>query len=161
MENLIKISMEVQQPEAQVEIDPELFEKFMQQIPIWDYSSISREGYVALPNFEKEALIRNYYVDMKSKGGGKFDNILLIMPRQFNSKESVKQIWMHSESKVMQGSFYCGKFGDCNKFIEIKNECKAKGLLTLRADVKNWEVVCRGKNKHFKIIPRDSFQLFS
>ena len=67
MENLIKMSMEVQQPEAQVEIDPELFEKFMQQIPIWDYSSISREGYIALPNFEKETSIRNYYVDMKSK----------------------------------------------------------------------------------------------
>ena len=84
--------------------------KVKQQIPIWDYSSISREGYIALPNFEKETLIRNYYVDMKSKGGGKFDNILLTMPRQFKSKESVKQIWMHAESKVMQGCFYCGKF---------------------------------------------------
>ena len=153
--------MEVQQPEAQVEIDPESFEKFMLQISICDYSSISREGYIALPNFEKEALIGNYYVDMKSKGGGKFDNILLITPRQFKSRESVKKIWMHTESKVMQGCFYCGKFGDCNKFIEIENECKAKGLLTFRTDVKNWEVAFRGKNKHLKIIPRDSFQLFS
>ena len=92
---------------------------------------------------------------MKSRGGGKFDDTFLVMPRQFRSKESVKQIWMHAESKVMQGYFYCGKCGDCNKFIEIEMECKAKGLLTFRADVKNWEVVYRGKNKHFKIIPID------
>ena len=68
--------MEVQQPEAKVKVDPELFGKFMQQSPIWDYNSIRREGYIALPNFEKEKIIRNYYVDMKSIGGGKFDNIL-------------------------------------------------------------------------------------
>ena len=61
----------------------------------------------------------------------------------------------------MQGCFDCGKCGDCNKFIEIENKCKAKGLLAFRADVKNWEVVYRGRNKHIKIIPRDWFQLFS
>ena len=44
MENLIKMTMEVQQPETQVEIDPVLFGKFM--LHIWDYSSISREGYI-------------------------------------------------------------------------------------------------------------------
>ena len=68
--------MKVQQLEVQVKIDPESFGKFMQQFPIWDYNSIRREGYIALPNFEKEKIIRNHYVDMKSIGGGKFDNIL-------------------------------------------------------------------------------------
>ena len=77
------------------------------------------------------------------------------MPRQFKSKESVKLIWSQAESKVVQGCFYCGNSENCNKFIEIENECKAKGLLSFNADVKNWEVVYRGKNKHFKIIPRD------
>ena len=77
------------------------------------------------------------------------------MPRQFHSKESVKKILTHAESKVMQGCFDCGKCGDCNKFIEIENKCKAKGLLAFRAHVKNREVVYRGRNKHIKIIPRD------
>ena len=45
MENLIKMTMEVQQPETQVEIDPVLFRKFM-KLHIWDYSSISWEGYI-------------------------------------------------------------------------------------------------------------------
>ena len=53
MENLIKLTMDFQQTEAQIEIDPDLFEKFMQQILIWDYSSISRESYIAISNFEK------------------------------------------------------------------------------------------------------------
>ena len=44
------------QPEAQVEIDPDLFGKFMEQIPIWNYSSISRESYIALFNFEKKEI---------------------------------------------------------------------------------------------------------
>ena len=54
------------------------------------------------------------------------------MPRQFQSKESVKKILTHAESKVMQGCFDCGKCGDCNKFIEIENKCKAKGLLAFK-----------------------------
>ena len=35
------------QPEAQVKIDPDLFGKFMEPISIWNYSSISRESYIA------------------------------------------------------------------------------------------------------------------
>ena len=30
-------------------------------------------------------------------------------------------------------------------------ECKAKGLLSFNKEVTNWEVMSRGKNKHFKI----------
>ena len=56
MENLIKLTMDFQQPEAQVEIDANLFGKFMQQILIWDYSSISRESYIAISNFEKREI---------------------------------------------------------------------------------------------------------
>ena len=56
MENLIKLTVDFQQPEAQVEIDPDLFGKFMQQILIWDYSSISRESYIAISNFEKRKI---------------------------------------------------------------------------------------------------------
>ena len=56
MENLIKLTVDFQQPEAQVEIDPDLSGKFMQQILIWDYSSISRESYIAISNFEKREI---------------------------------------------------------------------------------------------------------
>ena len=54
----------------------------------------------------------------------------------------MKLIWSQAESKVMQvqGCFYCGKCENCNKFIETENECKAKGLLSFNADIKNSEV---------------------
>ena len=80
MEDLIKMIMSVES-QPQVEIDPELFGKFMQQIPIWEYCSISRDSYTALPNVEKEKLIRSYYNDMKSRGSGKFDTILFYFSR--------------------------------------------------------------------------------
>ena len=111
MENITKMMMDAPQPE----IDADLFGKFVQQIRIWDYSSISREGFIAISNFEKENLIRNYYLHMKSRGSGKFDIIFFIMPnrQQFKSMDSVKLVWMQVESKVMQGCFYCGK---CEKW---------------------------------------------
>ena len=39
-------------------------------------------------------------------------------------------------------------------------ECKAKSLLSFNKEVKNWVVMSRGKNKHFKIIPRDQAKSF-
>ena len=67
------MTMNAPQPETQVEIDPDLFGKFMLQIPIWDNSSISKDSYIALSNFDKEILIVNYYFDRKSRGSSKFD----------------------------------------------------------------------------------------
>ena len=61
------------QPEAQVKIDPDLFGKFMEPISIWNYSSISRESYIAPFNLKINKLIHNYYSDMKSRGSGNFD----------------------------------------------------------------------------------------
>ena len=88
---------------------------------------------------------------MKRRGSGKFDIIFFIMPnsRQLKLKDSVKLIWIQAESKVMQGCFYCGKCENCNKFLEIENECKTKDLLSFNRNIKNWEVVNRGKNKNF------------
>ena len=34
-------------------------------------------------------------------------------------------------------------------------ECKVKGVLSFNKEVKNWEVMRKGKNKHFKLKPRD------
>ena len=63
--------MEVDKPQEE-EINPELFNNFMKQIAIWDYSSISRYRYLALSYKEKEKLIKNYYHDMKNRSGGEF-----------------------------------------------------------------------------------------
>ena len=67
------------------------------------------------------------------------------------ARESLKLIWTHAEDDVMKICFYCRKCEKCNKFYEIMDECKAKDLLSFNIEVKNWEVIYRGKNKHFKI----------
>ena len=41
------------------------------------------------------------------------------------------------------------------KFYKIMNKYKAKGFRSFNKEVKCWEVMYRGKNKHFKIKPRD------
>ena len=75
--------------------------------------------------------------------------------QRFVPREFLKLIWMHAEDDVMKSCFYCKMCQKCNKFHEIRNECNAKDFLTFNKEVKNWKVTHRGKNKHFKIIPRD------
>ena len=76
--------------------------------------------------------------------------------RRFMLREFLKLIWMNAEDDVMKSCFYCRKCGKCNKFYEIMDECNAKGFLSFNKEVKNYEVIYRGKkNKHFKIKPRD------
>ena len=71
------------------------------------------------------------------------------------SRESLKLIWMNAENEMwMGGCRYCKKCKLCNKYFEIMNECKTKGLLTFHKEVKAYEVMYRGKNKHFKVKPR-------
>ena len=43
----------------------------MKRITVWDYSCITREHYLSLPNHEKEAMIKKYYFDMKCRMYGK------------------------------------------------------------------------------------------
>ena len=71
------------------------------------------------------------------------------------SRESLKLIWTHAEDDVMKSCFYCKNCGKCDKFYKIMNECKTKGFLCFNKEVKCWEVIYRGKNKHFEIKPRD------
>ena len=73
------------------------------------------------------------------------------------SRESLKLIWMDAEDDVMQSYLYCKKCQKCNNFYEIMDECKTNGLMSFNKEVKNWEVIYRGneKHKHFKIKPRD------
>ena len=42
----------------------------MKRITIWDYSCITREHYLSLPNHEKESMLI-YYYEMKSRTCGK------------------------------------------------------------------------------------------
>ena len=71
------------------------------------------------------------------------------------SRESLKLIWIRAEENVMKSCFYCRKCANCSKFYEIMIECKVKGVLSFNKEVKNWEVMHKGKNKHFKLKPRD------
>ena len=48
------------------EVNVYLFNSFMRRISVWDYSCITREHYLLLSN-EKEAMIKKYYFDMKSR----------------------------------------------------------------------------------------------
>ena len=71
------------------------------------------------------------------------------------SRESSKLIWMCAEEDVVNCCFYCRKCAKCSKFYESMTECMAKGLLSFIKEVMNLKVVRRGKNKHFKIKPKD------
>ena len=74
--------------------------------------------------------------------------------RCFMSREPLKLIWMNAETEMwMSGCHYCKKCKFCNKYFEIMNECEAKELLTFNKEVETWEVMYRGKNKHFKVKP--------
>ena len=124
----------------------------MQQITIWNYSSINRESkfVIIILIWKVEVAVSLAYFVFST----------IIMPRHFKSREPVKLILIQAESKVMQGCFYWRKCEDCKKLFEIENECKIKGLLTFNKVVMNWKVAFRGQNKHFKIMQRNWFWIF-
>ena len=71
MDSLIQASNNFD--EVTSEFDEKVFIEFMKQITIWDYFSITKEQYLAIPEQEKRVKISQYYSDMKSKtGGGEF-----------------------------------------------------------------------------------------
>ena len=71
MDNLIRAADNFQGSAASVEeIKQDLFIKFMNKIPIWDYYAVSREFYLALHDAEKREKITKYYFDMKSRSDG-------------------------------------------------------------------------------------------
>ena len=71
MESLIKASENYQAVAKEEETNVEIFNQFMNKITVWDYSSVSREDYLSLPNHEKEAMLCKYYTDMKGRSSGK------------------------------------------------------------------------------------------
>ena len=71
MESLIKASEYHQAVAKEEETNVEIFNQFMNKITVWDYSSVSREDYLSLPNHEKEAMLCKYYTDMKGRSSGK------------------------------------------------------------------------------------------
>ena len=70
MKNLIEPT-EQYGVEAKEEINAEFFNKFMEKIGIWDYACVTKEHYYnqahLVPNYEKEALIKKYYFEVKSR----------------------------------------------------------------------------------------------
>ena len=71
MESLIKASEQHQAVAKEEKINTDLFNEFMKKITVWDYSCISREHYLSLPNHEKQSMIKKYYYDMKSCSSSK------------------------------------------------------------------------------------------
>ena len=72
MDNLIRAADNFQASAASVEeIKHDLFVKFMNKIPIWDYYGVCRESYLALHDAEKREKITKYYFDMKSRSDSK------------------------------------------------------------------------------------------
>ena len=70
MDSLIKASQNFEQ--VSNEFDEKVFIEFMKQITMWDFFSISKEQYLAIPEQEKRVKISQYYSDMRSKSTGEF-----------------------------------------------------------------------------------------
>ena len=66
MDTLIKASESFDK----ADFDENTFLKFMKQIAIWDYYSLSKSQYIALPELEKRNKIYQYYIDMSEKNVG-------------------------------------------------------------------------------------------
>ena len=58
MDSLIAASENFYDNSKEEEVNVELFNSFMKRIAIWDYSSITREHYLSLPNHEKDVLLK-------------------------------------------------------------------------------------------------------
>ena len=69
MNNLIKIANKTPQT------FDKLFGQFMEKVTVWDYANVSKENYLSLSHYDKEKIIKQYYFDMKSRSGGKFESI--------------------------------------------------------------------------------------
>ena len=53
----------------------------MQQLPVWSYANRNQEGFISLIDDEKNAIIRQYYNDMKTRRilDGKQHNIFVLL----------------------------------------------------------------------------------
>ena len=67
MDSLIAASENFHDNSKEEEVNVDLFNSFMKRITIWDYSCITKEHYLSLPNHEKEVMLKKYYFDMKSR----------------------------------------------------------------------------------------------
>ena len=54
-------------PVVEENYDQDLFEKFMQQLPVWSYANRSQEDFISLTDDGEKAIIRQCYNDMKSR----------------------------------------------------------------------------------------------
>ena len=75
-----KVNIVLVTPVVEENYDQDLFEKFMQQIPVWSYVNRSQEDFISLANDKKKAIIAQYYNDRKSRRifGGKWHDIFAL-----------------------------------------------------------------------------------
>ena len=67
MDSLMKVIDNYQAAPSNEQIDKGLFLQYMNKLPIWDYSAVTREAYLAFNDSDKRAKISSYYYDMKSR----------------------------------------------------------------------------------------------
>ena len=71
MDSLMAASESFYDNSEEEEVNVDLFNSFMKRITIWNYSFVTREHYLSLLNHVKEAMLKKYYIDMKSRMCGK------------------------------------------------------------------------------------------
>ena len=58
MDSLITASESFYDNSKEEDVNVDLFNSFMKRITIWDYSCITREHFLSLPNHEKEVMLK-------------------------------------------------------------------------------------------------------
>ena len=145
MESLIAASESFYDEE---EVNADLFNSFMKRITVWDYSYITREHYLSLPNHEKEAMIKKYFFDLKSRTCGKILLFFLLRLKLFEMffvnyfarQELVNKLLTDGEIDVKKVYWYCKDGKKCERFYSIRSEFKKKGFSTFKEDIKYWDV---------------------
>ena len=69
---------------------------------------------------------------------------------KIKSREYLSLVYSNAEEVVMNSCWYCSQCENCSKFQEIKKELCHKGFFDKNKH-SCWEVIYRGKNKHFKM----------
>ena len=63
----MKAAENFEQATVEETFDENVFIKFMQKIPIWEFFAISKQTYLSMSEKEKRERISKYYSDMKSR----------------------------------------------------------------------------------------------
>ena len=158
MDSLIAASESFYDNSKEEEVNVELFNSFMKCITIWNYSCITREHSLLLPNQEKEVLLKkNTIRTWKAGRVVRFYYFLLRLKlskmffvNYFARWERVKKLLADAEIDVRKVFWYCKYCKKCERFYSIRSEFKKKGFSTFNKGNKYWNVT---DHEQFEIRP--------